>query len=263
MTRIGWAAADGWTIARRDLIHWVRNPSRIVFSLLFAVLMVLMFGYLFGGALSVPGGGDYREFMLPGMFAMVMLFGVSETVIAVAGDAGHGVTDRFRAMPMAPSAVLLGRCVADLLNSALVLVALIGCGLLVGWQPHGGPGGTLLAVALLLLLRVSLTWVGIYLGLVVRGEAAIPAVQTLEFPLGFLSSAFVAASTMPAWLGTIAEWNPLSSTVTAARELFGNPGAAGDSWVATHALPLAVIWPLVLLAVFFPLSVRAYRRLGR
>lgn len=259
---VRWAVSDGATVARRDLIHWVRNPSKIVFSLLFAVMMVLMFGYLIGGALRVPGGGDYREFMLPGMFAMTMLFGVGETVVAVSSDVARGVTDRFRALPMSPSAVLVGRCVADLCNSVVVLAALLGCGLLVGWQPHLGAANTLAGLGLLLLLRLALTWAGIYLGLVLRGDAAVPAIQTLEFPIGFLSTAFVAASTMPGWLGTIAEWNPLSSTVTATRELFGNPGVTGGSWISEHASVFAVLWPLALLAVFFPLSVRAYRRLG-
>jgi ABC-2 type transport system permease protein len=183
-------------------------------------------------------------------------------MVAVLDDAAKGVTDRFRSLPMAPSAVLVGRSTADMLNSVIGLAAILGCGLVVGWRPHGDVLETVAAIALLLLLRFALLWIGIYLGLVIRTPTMVPLVQTLEFPIGFLSNAFVASSTMPAWLGVAAEWNPLSSTVTAIRDLFGNPGAGGDSWVAGHATLMAVLWPVVLLAIFAPLSVRRYRRLS-
>lgn len=261
--RLRWALTDGWTVARRDLAHWAREPAPVVIGLLFPVLVVLMFVYLFGGAMALPGAADYTEFLLPGMFAMTMLFGMEATVIAVSTDAARGVTDRFRSMPMSSSAVVLGRCWADLLNSAAGLAVIIGAGLLVGWRAHGSAGATLGAVGLLLLLRFALLWVGIYLGLVVRGPEAVGVVQILVWPVGFLAGTFVAPATMPGWLGTIAEWNPLSSTSAAARELFGNPGWSGDSWIAQHPVLMAVVWPVVLVAVFFPLSVRRYRRLGR
>jgi ABC-2 type transport system permease protein len=261
--RLRWALADGWTIARRDVIHWLRQPGQLVAGLLFPVVMVLMFGFLFGGAMTVPGGGDYREFLMPGMFAMAMVFGVGETVTAVSQDAARGVTDRFRSMPMAPSAVVVGRCAADMLRSAITLVLLVLCGLLVGWQWNGGIGEAAAGIGLLLLLRFSLVWVGVYVGLAVRGEGAVTAVHMLEFPLGFLSNAFVATASMPVWLGAVADWNPLSSTVAATRELFGNPGWGGEGWIAQNAVLMAVVWPLALTAVFFPLCVRRFRALGR
>jgi ABC-2 type transport system permease protein len=257
-----WTVSDGWTLTRRYLTHLARQPYQSVMVVAFPILMVLIFGYLLGGGMSVPGGGDYLEFLMPGMFTMTMLFGLSGTMTAVVDDAAKGVTDRFRSLPMAPSAVLLGRSVADMLNSALGLAGIVGCGLVVGWRPHGGVGATTLALALLLLLRFALLWIGIYLGLVIRTPTAVPLVQTLEFPLGFLSNAFVASSTMPVWLGAAADWNPMSSTVSATRQLFGNPGWGGDSWVAGHAPLMSVLWPLALLAVFAPLAVRRYRRLG-
>src|SRR5918999_3246594 len=147
--RLRWALADAWTVARRDLIHWVGRPFGIVVTLLFPVMLVLMFGYLFGGAMSVPGGnasggGDYREFLLPGMFAMTMAFGLEATMMSVSNDAARGVTDRFRSMPMAPSAVVLGRSIADMLGSALGLAVMIACGLLIGWRWHGSLGDALL-----------------------------------------------------------------------------------------------------------------------
>jgi ABC transporter DrrB family efflux protein len=251
-------------MTRRDVLHWSREPGPVIIGLLFPVLMVVMFGYLFGGAMAVPGGGDgYREFILPGMFAMTMAFGLEATMIAVSTDAARGVTDRFRSMPMAPSAVVVGRAGADLLNSVLGLAVIMVAGLLVGWRAHTDPLSVLAAVGLLLLLRFALLWLGIYLGLVIKGAESVVAVQILIWPVSFLANTFVAPGTMPGWLGTIAEWNPLSATVAATRELFGNPSWGGGSWVEQHALLMAVVWPVVLTAIFFPLSVRRFQRLSR
>jgi ABC-2 type transport system permease protein len=261
--RLRWALADGWTITLRDLKHWAAQPWQIVFGLLFSVMLVLMFGYLFGGAIEVPGGGDYREFLMPGMFALTMLFGLEATYTAVTTDADRGVTDRFRAMPMAGSAVVVGRASADMLNSVVTLVAMAACGLAVGWRWHEGIGKMLAGFGLLLLLRFALLWVGIYLGLVARGTGPVTAAQALEFPVAFLSGVFFAPAAMPAVVSTIAEWNPLTATAAAARELFGNPGWGGDSWVAQHPVLMAVAWPLVIIAVFAPLSVHRYREMSR
>ncbi|MFD0000105.1 ABC transporter permease [Nocardia sp. NPDC127526] len=262
--RLRWATSDALTIARRELAHWRRQPGVVVANtLLFPIMIVLMFGYLLGGAMTVPGGGDYREFLLPGMFAMTMVFGIGTTMVAVSSDAARGITDRFRSMPMSASAVVAGRALADMLNSAIALVVLLACGLAIGWEPHRGPGPTLAAVGLLLLLRFAFLWVGVYLGLLTYANPeAVTAVRTFEFPIGFLANPFVATATMPAWLGIIAAWNPLSATVTATRELFGNPTGEDPSWIADHALLMAVVWPLLLIAIFLPLSVHRYRRLG-
>ncbi|WP_433121547.1 ABC transporter permease [Micromonospora sp. CA-246542] len=257
------ALTDSGALVWRGLARWRRDPGPLVASLGFNILIVLIFAYLFGGAMQVPDGGSYREFLMPGMFVMTMVFGISLTTIAVADDLERGVTDRLRSMPVAPLAPLVARAVTDLLFALVTLVVLLATGLAVGWRAHGGVGASLGAVGLILLLRFALVWVGIFLGLVTRGQTAVVAVQTLEFPLGFLSNAFVAPSTMPAWLGAVAAWNPLSATVGAARELFDNPGWGGDSWAAQHYLWLAVAWPIALVAVFLPLSVARYRRLGR
>jgi ABC transporter DrrB family efflux protein len=261
--RLRWAVLDGWTVTQRDLNHWLRQPAAVLVGLFFPVLLVFMFGYLFGGAMRVPDGGSYFDFLMPGMFALAMVFGLEATMIAVTTDVTKGVTDRFRSMPMAKSAVVVGRCGADMLNSALGLAVLIGTGLAVGWRAHGSPAEFLLAVALLLALRFAMLWIGIYLGLVAGAPELVVAVQILVWPIGFLSNAFAPPETMPGWLGAIAEWNPMSATAAATRELFGNPGWGGDSWVAQHALAMAVIWPVVLVAIFFPLSVRRYQRLSR
>ncbi|WP_431880885.1 ABC transporter permease [Micromonospora chalcea] len=258
------ALTDGWLMAGRNMRHVVRAPEEIIIYFSLPIMFVLVFGYVFGSGMSVPGGGNYREFLLPGVFVMTMLYGLGATASAIAADAGRGVVDRFRSLPMARSALLSGRAGADLVRACLEMTTLVVCGLLVGWQWRDGVGPALAAVALILLLRVAMTWVGILFGLLVPNPDTVAVVVfPLAFPLTALSNVFVAPELMPDWLGAIAAWNPLSATVAAARDLFGNPGLSGDSWPARHALELAVTWPLALIAVTAPAAVRRYRRLGR
>jgi ABC-2 type transport system permease protein len=254
-----WAIADTWTITLRALAHWARQPFVLLVGLAFPILMLLMFAYLLRGGY----GPSYPELLVPGLLALGCVFGLEGTMTAIVTDAGRGITDRFRSLPMAGSAVIAGRGVADLLNAAVGLVVLMACGWAIGWGWHAGLGNGLAAVALLLWLRFATIWVGLYLGLVAGKPEAVVAVQILVWPLGFLSNAFTDPATMPGWLGAVAEWNPLSATVAATCELFGNPGWGGDSWAATHAIELALVWPLVLSALFFPLAVARYRALGR
>jgi ABC transporter DrrB family efflux protein len=261
--RVRWAVGDSWVLTGRALAHWARRPHELIIGLLFPVMIVLLMGYLFGGQMNVPGGESYQAFIMPGMFAMTMLFGIENTHAAIAADAAKGVTDRFRSMPMAASAVVAGRAAADMLYTVAALAVMIACGLLVGWRWQDGIATAAVAFGLLFLLRFALVWVGVYLGLLARGPESLMAVQILVWPVGFLSSALVAPATMPGWLGAIAEWNPMSATVTACRDLFGNADTAGVTWAADHALLMAVVWPLLLVAVFFPLSVRRYRAMGR
>jgi ABC-2 type transport system permease protein len=263
LSRLRWAVIDTWIITTRDLTHWFRDPGRILAGLLYPSVMVLLFGYVFGSSMTVEGGGDYRQFLLPGMFAMTMMMGIGETMTAINADANRGVTDRFRSMPMAPSAVVAGRSLADMLNSVLDLAFLLICGLIVGWRVHGSLGETLAGIGLLVLLRFAVLWVGIYVGLIIRNPETVASLYGMLFPLTIVSNTFASPGAMPGWLGAIAEWNPLSSTVTATRELFGNPDGGGGSWIADHALLMAVAWPVIMILVFFPLSVRQYRRLSR
>jgi ABC-2 type transport system permease protein len=258
-----WTLRDSWTMTRCDMTHWVTQPAIIVAELAYPITFVLLFAYVFGSAMSVPGGGDYREFLMPGMFAQTMAFGIGGTMAAVAADVEKGITDRFRAMPMSRVAVVAGRSIADMLNSAISLAIMLACAVVVGWSWHNGTAAALAAVGLLLWLRFACLWAGILLGVVVRGPEAIGAVWSLLFPLTMITSAFVAPELMPGWLGFLAEWNPLSATVTATRELFGNPVAAGDSWPAQHALELAVVWPGVLVAIFLPLAAWRHQHLSR
>ncbi|WP_405490859.1 ABC transporter permease [Nocardia sp. NBC_00511] len=252
---------DSAVLTGRILRHWRRRPVSLVLGLLFPVLMVLMFGYLFGGAMAVPDG-DYLDFLIPGMLAMTMLFGLEAMVLAVTTDAARGVTERIRAMPVGTPSVLAGRSAADMLNALVGLAAMIATGLLVGWRPEQGLGRTLAAIGLLLWLRLSFTWVGISLGLLLKTPESAVAVQVLVWPVGFLSSAFVSPDTMPGWLGAIASWNPLSATATAIRDLFGNPTWNDQAWAAQHAILLAMAWPAALTAFFLPLAVGRYRALA-
>ncbi|WP_246190672.1 ABC transporter permease [Agromyces agglutinans] len=257
------AAREGWLIAGRDILHWVREPWGLVFGLAFNIMLILMFAFLFGGAIDLPGGGDYISFLLPGMFALTMLFGLESTMTAMAEDAKRGITDRFRSLPISSASVALGRAIADLLSSALSLAVLMLGGLLIGWRPTTGPAEIALGVVLLLWLRFALLWLGVYLGLRFRGAGATTAVQVLVWPIGFVSTVFVSAETMPGWLGTVAAWNPVSATAAATRELFGNPTGTTTGWLAENAVLGASLWPLVITAIFLPLAAGAYRRLRR
>ncbi|MEV4674529.1 ABC transporter permease [Actinomadura sp. NPDC049382] len=261
--RLYWAVADCWTIVLRGLTHYVRQPSNIAWQLGFPIVSVLLFGYVFGSAMSVPGGGDYREFLMPGMFGMTMAMGFMNTAYAVVFESTRGVTDRFRSMPMASSATVTGRGVGDLIGATLDLVVLGLTALAIGWRSSGGVLRTLAAFGLFLLLRFALIWIGVLLGLLVPNEEAAGSLFAVAFPFAMISSAFVAPALMPDWLGAIARWNPVSATVTASRELFGNPAAVGGTWVEQNALLMALVWPAVITAIFLPLAVLRYRRLGR
>jgi ABC-2 type transport system permease protein len=261
--RLGWIFKDAWVITCRDLNHWRLQPGAVMMSWAFPVMVAVMFGLFFGGAIKMPEGGSYFEFLMPGMFTMSMLFGLDTTIIAVTTDVSKGVTDRFRSLPMSGSAVVLGRCIADMFNSIVGLAIMIVAGFLLGWRWHGAIQTALAAVGLLLLLRFALLWVGIFIGLSAKGPETISSVQILEWPVGFLSNVFVDPSTMPSWLSAIAQWNPLSATASATRRLFMNPGWQGGSGVSENSLLIAVVWSALLIVIFLPLSVNKYRRLNR
>ncbi|MFF3938241.1 ABC transporter permease [Streptomyces phaeofaciens] len=246
------ALTDSWTMTRRELAHWARQPGQVLVALVFPVMLLLMFGYLIGGGRGVRG--DYVDYLVPGMLALTMAFGLEGTMLAVTRDLDKGVIDRFRSLPMADGAVLVGRSAADMLQSAAALALMTGTALALGWRPHGSPGAYAGAAGLLLLFRFAMLWIGIHLALVAGKPEMVQAVQILVWPVGFLSNAFAAPDSMPDWLATVVGWNPLSRTATAVRHLLGGPGGEpGHLWAA-------VAWPLALLAVFFPLAVRRFAR---
>ncbi|MEV6398021.1 ABC transporter permease [Streptomyces sp. NPDC051907] len=261
--RLYWAVVDSWNVVRRGLTHYQRQPSLIAWQLGFPIVSVLLYGYVFGGAMQSPDGGDYRDFLLPGMFVMTMAFGFMNTAIMVVNDSSKGVVDRFRSMPMAPSAVVAGRGANDLIVACAELTILAGTAFAMGWRSDGGFFGTLGAFGLLLLLRFFMIWAGVWIGLLVPSPEAAGGLYAVAFPLTMISSVFVPPSTMPDWLGAVAAWNPISSTASATRELFGNPVASDGSWIQENAVLMAVVWPVVLTALFLPLAVRRFQRLSR
>ncbi|MFD3688540.1 ABC transporter permease [Nocardiopsis sp. NPDC058631] len=252
---------DGMAITMRELRHLRHQPVLLLGEVVFAVLFVVLFGYVFGSAISVPGGGDYREFLMPALFAVTVFFGVTTTTEEVARDVERGVMDRFRSMPMSRIAVPLGRTTADMLVSIPALVVMVGVGLVVGWRPHEGLAPALAAFALVILLGYAMRWVGVVVGLYVTPATASIVVR-LVLPLAVLSNAFVPTEGMPPVLRTIAEWNPLSSLITACRELFGNPvGTAADaSWPLQNPVIATVVWSLLILLVFVPVAVARFRK---
>ncbi|HWG98080.1 MAG TPA: ABC transporter permease [Pilimelia sp.] len=266
VARARWAVADCRTVVAQELLHLVRQPSTFAWQLGFPVVMVLLFVYVFGSAMDVSGQGagtGYLEYAMPGLFAMSMAFGFMNTAFAVAMTKEKGFIDRFRSMPMASSAVVTGRGVADLLHAAVDLVILVVIALVLGWRPGGGLVATLTAFALLLWLRFALIFVGVHLGLSVKNTEAAGNLFAVAFPFGMISSVFTPPDLMPGWLGAVAAWNPVSATAGAIRELFVSPAVSSGYWIEGHAFAAAVGWPAVITAVFLPLAVRRYGRLGR
>ncbi|MEU5883009.1 ABC transporter permease [Spirillospora sp. NPDC047279] len=264
--RARWALTDGLTLIGREFGRIRRQPGELIGALIFPAIMVVLFGYVFGSAIQVPGGGDYREYLMPGLFSMVTFSSVMVITVKVATDVSQGVMDRFRSMPMARSAVPFGQTAADtLLGGMLGLTIMSLAGLCVGWQPHRGWWPTVQAFLLLMLLRYALAWLGCYFGMVVRNEQTADQLVPLFLPFTMLSNAFVPTEGMPSWLRTLADWNPVSAMTAACRELFGNPGAPADgaSWPLAHPVAATVMWSVVLLVVFVPLTVRTYQRKGR
>jgi ABC transporter DrrB family efflux protein len=263
MTALALAFTDGWVVTKRNLIKIKRIPDLLIFSTIQPIMFVVLFAYVFGGAIAIPGV-NYKEYLMAGIFTQTVMFGAGITAIGLADDMQKGIIDRFRSLPMSRSAVLVGRTTSDLLNNVLVLVIMVICGLLVGWRTHTSPPEVLAGFLLLLAFGYAMSWVMAVIGLSVRSvETAQTAGFIWMFPVTFLSNAFIATDTLPEWLQPIAEWNPFSSVVLALRDLWGNApeGAArGDGFPAEHPILLSVFYILGLLIVFVPLAIARYRR---
>ncbi|EFL17189.1 integral membrane transporter [Streptomyces sp. C] len=259
-------ARDSLVIARRNLIRMVRIPEVLVFGLIQPVMFVVLFSYVFGGSIAVGGNTSpaaYREFLMAGIFAQTVTFATAGAGAGIADDMHKGLIDRFRSLPMARGAVLTGRTLADLVQTALTVVVLAVVAVIVGWRTHENIGKVLAGFALLLLLGYAFSWIGALIGLSVRTpEAATSGGLIWLFPLTFISNAFVPSENMPAFLRHIAEWNPFSATVQAARELFGNLPEGypvPEAWPMQHPVIASVLWSLLIIVVFRTLAVRKYR----
>jgi ABC transporter DrrB family efflux protein len=252
-------------VARRNLIQTIRVPELLFFSLVQPVIFVLLFAYVFGGAIPIPGDtaeDAYRQYLMPGIFGQTVAFAAASSTVGLAEDMHKGLIDRFRALPMAPPAVLLGRTFADAARQVLVLFVLSVTGYLVGWRIEDGLLNAILAYALLLLFAYTVAWIGAWIGLYMPNpETANTAGLVWLFPMTFLSNAFVPINSLPGALQVVAAWNPISALVLACRELFGNPtGIQPDYWPLQNPVLYTVLSCTVLIAVFATLSVRRYRR---
>ncbi len=248
---------DAAVVTRRNLRHFVREPGLLVFSTIQPIMFVLLFVYVFGGAIegSLPAGVSYVDFLLPGIFVQSVTFRATQTAVGLSQDLERGVIDRFRSMPMARSAVLVGRTLADLVRNILIIALMILVGYIVGFRFTGGLGGALASIALVAAFGLALSWIFALVALTVRGaEAAQTAGFVVIFPLVFASSVFVPISTMPGWLEAFAKVSPVTLTADAARSLAltGSP----------DSLAGAAAWICGLLVVFVPTCVWRYRRMS-
>ncbi|MEK6310713.1 MAG: ABC transporter permease, partial [Curtobacterium sp.] len=255
---------DGWTVTRRNLTKIKRSPDMLVFAVLQPIMFVLLFSQVYGGAIAVEGT-DYTQFLMAGIFAQTVVFGATFSGSAMAQDLKEGLIDRFRTLPMSSSAVLIGRTNSDLVLNGISMVIMMLTGLAVGWRVNSSPLEFVAGVALLLLFSYAFSWVMALLGMSVKTPEVINnASFMILFPLTFISNAFVPSDTLPLVLRVFAEWNPVSSLVQAARELFGNVGSAPvpDIWTMQHPVVTVLIGIAAMLVVFVPWAVNKYTRIS-
>jgi len=257
--------SDGWVTTKRNVLKIRRVPDILVFTLIQPIMFVLLFTYVYGGVIDIPGS-SYVEFLMAGIFAQTVVFGSTYSGSAMAQDLKDGIIDRFRTLPMSPAAVLVGRTNGDMLINASSMVVMMITGFIVGWRIRSSFGEALFAVVLLLLFAYAFSWVMAYIGMSVRSPEIINNVSFLVlFPLTFISNAFVPSDTLPTPLRVFAEWNPVSALVQAARELFGNVPEgipAGDTWTAQNPVLTVLIGLAVMLVIFVPLSIRKFQSIS-
>ncbi|KAA1378697.1 ABC transporter permease [Aeromicrobium fastidiosum] len=263
MTTLTRHATDGWVVAKRNLIKIIRVPEILVFVLISPIMFVLLFAYVFGGAIDPGDGVNYREFLIGGIFAQTVVFGATFTGAGLAEDMQKGIIDRFRSLPMSRSAVLVGRTTSDIVYNVLSLVIMALTGLLVGWRMREGVVDAVGGFLLLLVFAYAISWIMAYIGLLVPSVEVINNASFIVImPLTFVSNAFVPLDGFPKALQVFAEWNPVSTVTQASRELFGNTNgrpAASDAWSLQNPVLYTLIWVVIIVAVFVPLSIRQYR----
>lgn len=252
--------SDGWTITWRNLARLRRQPETIIFAVIQPIMFVLLFTQVYGGSIQVDGV-NYTDYLMAGIFAQTVVFGSTTSGAFMAQDLKEGIIDRFRTLPMSPPAVLIGRTNADLCLNAISVTIMILAGLLVGWRFHNGFWPFLAGMGLLLLFSYAFSWVMCLIGMSVRTPESINnASFIILFPLSFISNAFVQASNLPRVLEVIANWNPISALVQAARELFGNTGGvpAADTFPMQHPIGTILVGSVIMLVIFVPLCVRRF-----
>jgi ABC transporter DrrB family efflux protein len=263
MTQLTWMVADGFAVAQRNLIKIKRVPEVLVWVLLSPIMFVLLFTYVFGGSIEIPGV-PYEEFLIAGIFAQTVVFGATYTGAGLAEDMQKGIIDRFKSLPMSRSAVLIGRTGSDIVYNVLSISIMALTGLVVGWRIHTSLWEAAAGFAILLLFSYAFSWVMATVGLMVPSpEVVNNASFMVIMPLTFISNAFVPSQNLPTPLRVFAEWNPVSAVTQAARNLFGNTSPMfppGEAWSMQNPEAYILIWVVVLVAIFAPISVRLYRR---
>jgi ABC-2 type transport system permease protein len=262
------SAVDGLVVMWRNLKRIPRIPELAIFAILQSIMFVLLFAFVFGGAITLPGYPNpnaFREYLMPGIFGQTIVFAAATTAIGMADDINKGLIDRFRSLPMARSAVLTGRTLADVVYNGGILIVLMLSGLAVGWTVRTGLPELLAGIGLLLLFAFAMSWLGVWLGLSVPTvEVAQQVGFTVLFPITFISNVFVATSTLPSWLQPVAEWNPTSTLTASLRQLWGNPNPViPDSFPGQNPILVTLAWVVVIIGVFGPLGVRRYRNMNR
>jgi ABC-2 type transport system permease protein len=255
---------DTWVIARRGLTHLRRQPEMLADATIQPIMFVLLFAFVFGGAIDVPGGGSYREFLMGGIFAQTIVFGAFGVAIGLAHDRGSGAIDRFHSLPMSRASVLGGHAVANLIKSLLPIALMSIAGLVVGWRINGGVLDALAGYGLMVAFSFAIIWIGVLLGSVVPTPEGVQGIAFVAiFPITFVASTFVPTSTLPGVLQTFAEWNPVSALAGALRKLFENPGGVPPTegpWSLMHPVTYTLIWTVGIIVVCAPIAIAMYRR---
>ncbi|ASY27268.1 ABC-2 type transport system permease protein [Candidatus Planktophila limnetica] len=257
------AISDSIVITKRQLLQLARVPEVLIFSTIQPVMFVLLFRYVFGGSIETGQPGGYVQLLMPGIFVQTVAFTLAATASGLAEDMKKGLIDRFRSLPIARSALILGRTLGDSLLNIVVLAVMGIAGFVVGWRPTSGVFSIILAFLFLLFFGYALSWVGIYIGLSARDARVVQNVSFLvTFPLTFLSNAFAPTTGMPRPLQYVAEWNPVSTMVAACRQLFGLEnefGATAGSFPSENPLTMSLIYMAIIMIIFVPMSVKKYQ----
>jgi ABC transporter DrrB family efflux protein len=255
---------DIWVIARRGLVHMKRQPEQLSDATIQPVMFVLMFAYVFGGAISVPGGGNYREFLMGGIIAQTLVFTAFGVAMSLANDRKNQVVDRFRSLPIAKGAILGGHAVANIIKALLPIALMSLVGFVVGWRIRGSLLDAVAAYLLMVAFAFAMIWIGVLLGSLVPTPEGVTGIAFVAlFPLTFIASTFVPVASMPGPLQVVAQWNPITTLADSLRQLFGNPNTPiqpGDPWSIANPVAYTWIWVIGLVVVCAPIAVRAYTR---
>lgn len=260
--RLRWLIADSAVIAMRSFAHIRQIPEKLFDVTLQPLMFVLLFAFVFGGVIAIPGGGDYHEYLIGGILVQTLVFGLMGPGVSIATDLGEGVLDRFRSLPMLRPAYLLGHLTAEFASTVLAITIMVLTGLVIGWGIHSDPVEALGGFALMGLLGATMLWLGTLIGVLARSPDVVQGIAFLVvFPLTFVSSTFVPVTGLPSGLREFAEFNPISCWAAAVRTLFGNPTATppDTSWPLQHPVLASVLWCVAILAVVAPATLRAYR----